>query len=167
MTSTNLIDQPSFRDWLAFIKNMGWCSIAFAGTTKGMTPGQGVALKDIFRVVCEHVEKWQFHHEDFPGADVEAHHLALSMVPAAKVILHPVTFDYRAKDTVGMSAERDVQPKAMRYSELIFESHMLIVAPSQTSKKNFDEIKMYARRKSIGVIELPPEQRMVIGRIGG
>lgn len=159
MVSTKLIDQPQFHDWLAWIKKLGWASIAFAGTTKGMTPSQAVGLKDIFRVVIENVGRWQFHHEDFPGADIEAHGIALGMSPPAVVILHPVVFDFRARGTTGHAVERDVQPKDFRYGEMCQESHLLIIAPSPTSKKNFDLLKLYAQRAKIGVIELPVAER--------
>jgi hypothetical protein len=159
MINQKLIDHPQFRDWLAFIKKIGWASIAFAGTTKGMTPGQAVSLKDIFRVVTETVDKWQFHHEDFPGADVEAHYLALGMKPPAVVVGHPVVYDFRAKDTKGFAVEREIVPKDYRYAELVQESHLLIIAPSATSKKNFDLLKTYGQRAKIGCIELPVEER--------
>jgi hypothetical protein len=156
---SNLIDQPKFRQWVQWIKQNGWASIAFAGTTKGMTPGQIASLKDIFRVVIETVPKWQFHHEDFPGADVEAHYMALGMKPSAVVVGHPVVYDFRAVGTKGFSVEREVQPKDMRYCEMISESHVLIIAPSPTSNKNFDLLKMYAQRAKIGTIKLPVEER--------
>jgi hypothetical protein len=159
MINQKLIDQPQFRDWLQFIKKLGWASIAFAGTTKGMTPAQAVSLKDIFRVVLENVDKWQFHHEDFPGADIEAHYMALAMNPPAVIVGHPVCFDFRARDTKGFSVEREVQPKDFRYAELVQESHLLVIAPSSTSKKNFDLLKTYAQRAKIGCIELPVEER--------
>ena len=157
--TANLIDHPQFRHWLTYVKNLGWASIAFAGTTKGMTPGQRAALKDIFRVTLEHVDKWQFHHEDFPGADIEAHELALVQKPPAVVVLHPVVFDFRARGTTGFAVEREVQPKGMRYAEMINESHVLIVAPSSKSGANFEMIKLYAKKARIGTITLPVEQR--------
>lgn len=155
----NLIDHPQFRHWLTYVKNLGWASIAFAGTTKGMTPGQRAALKDIFRVTLEHVDKWQFHHEDFPGADIEAHYMALTMNPPAVVVGHPVVYDYRARDTKGFSVEREIQPKGMRYAEMCSESHLLVIAPSATSHSNFEMLKLYAKKARIGTITLPVEQR--------
>ena len=155
----SLIDQPQFRSWLQWINKNEWASIAFAGTTKGMTNGQRNSLKDIFTAVLDNVEKWQFHHEDFPGADVEAHYMALGMKPPAVVVGHPVVLDFRARDTVGFSVEREIQPKDFRYAEMVNESHLLIIAPSSTSKKNFDLLKTYAQRAKIGCIELPVEER--------
>lgn len=155
----NLIDQPQFRNWLTWVEQLGWASIAFAGTTKGMTRGQLQSLQDIFRVTLDHVNKWQFHHEDFPGADIEAHGLALAMRPPAVVVGHPVVFDFRAVGTKGFAVEREVQPRDMRYAEMVNESHLMVIAPSSTSKKNFDLLKMYAQRGKIGCIELPVAER--------
>jgi hypothetical protein len=157
----NLIDQPKFRSWLQWINKNEWASIAFAGSTKGMTNGQKAALKDIFLAVLDNVEKWQFHHEDFPGADVEAHYMALDMRPPAVVVLHPVVYDFRAVGTKGQAVEREVQTKDMRYGEMVQESHLLVIAPSSTSKKNFDLLKMYAQRAKIGIVELPVEERLL------
>src|ERR1700690_947809 len=86
----HVIDNPGFRKMLPWWKANNFCSISFAGTSKGMTPTQLVSVRDILAVAANEVPLVHFHHGDWVGAVTEAHELAMARpYRHLKVIVHP------------------------------------------------------------------------------
>lgn len=61
--------------------------IGFTGSRKGMTTRQRLGLGDTLRHFRDRIT--EFHHGDCLGADAEAHHIAVNILGADKVHVHP------------------------------------------------------------------------------
>jgi hypothetical protein len=139
---SSIVDRPEFRQMLRWWKaNNGFASISFAGTAKGMTPGQFRSLRDILQCLRGEMSLIHFHHGDWIGAVTEAHHFAMSLtgtVPRGtlnNVANGPVIYvhspderDAGASNCVG-HITRPRRAAYIRNDDLIDESQIFIYAP--------------------------------------
>jgi len=64
------------RWWIA---NNRFASVSFSGSSKGLLPNQMAMLRDVMRCLKNEMALIHFHHGDWAGAAVEAHHYVMGL----------------------------------------------------------------------------------------
>lgn len=135
--------------------------IGFTGAQQGMTPRQKSLLAKHLRRLAKKHEHITIHHGDCVGADEEFHEIALAVLPAVQVVLHPPQNpSKRAFCTAPGQIER-VPDEYLKRNHAIVEAAQGMFAAPKGSKEELRSgtwaTVRYARKLEKPLIMLFPE----------